>query len=96
MLIYAVFIISLSSLTFEVLLTRIFSIAQWNHLSFMVISIALFGFGASGTFLSLLDTRRKEWETQLSSGIALRVIILLYSTSGIAAFITLVNIPLDY
>ena len=96
MLIYAAFIISLSSLTFEVLLTRIFSIAQWNHLSFMVISIALFGFGASGTFLSLLDTRRKKWETQLSSIIALRVIILLYSATGIAAFISLVNIPLDY
>ena len=57
MLLAAVFLLSFSSLAFEVLLTRIFSFIQWNHLSFMVISIALFGFAVSGTFLSILESR---------------------------------------
>ena len=40
---FAVFLVSLSTLAFEVLLTRVFAINQWNHLSFMVIGIALLG-----------------------------------------------------
>ncbi len=49
----AVFLLSSSSMSFEVLLTRYFSFTQWSHLSFMVISIALFGMAAAGTVLSL-------------------------------------------
>ena len=60
MILSAVFLIGLSTLAFEVLLTRVFSITQWNHLSFMVISIALFGFAASGTFLSIFNARRDD------------------------------------
>jgi SAM-dependent methyltransferase len=32
---------------------RLFAIVQWHHFAYMVISIALLGFGASGTFLAL-------------------------------------------
>lgn len=35
---------------------RLLSIVQWHHFAYMVISLALLGYGASGTFLSL--TRR--------------------------------------
>ena len=52
MLLVSVFFVSLSTLAFEVLLTRVFSIGQWNHLSFLVISIALFGFGFVGEMLA--------------------------------------------
>jgi len=55
----SVFILSLSSISFEILLTRIFSISQWNHLSFMVISIALFGFAASGVTIQIITTSQK-------------------------------------
>lgn len=44
---------SLSSLAYEVALTRIFSISLWYHFAFMIISIAMLGIGASGTLLSL-------------------------------------------
>jgi hypothetical protein len=93
---FAVFLISLSALSFQVLLTRVFSIGQWHHLSFMVISIALFGFGASGTFLSLLDTRQKGWETRLSHPLTLRFLLVIYSLAVITAYMVLNNIPLDY
>ena len=46
-------LVSLAVLAFEVLLIRLLAITQWHHLAFMVISIALLGFGASGTFLAL-------------------------------------------
>ncbi len=49
----SVALISATALAYEVLLTRLFSIVQWHHFAYMVISIALLGFGASGTFLAL-------------------------------------------
>ena len=50
---FSVALISATVLAYEILLTRIFSIVQWHHFAYMVISIALLGFGASGTFLAL-------------------------------------------
>ncbi len=96
MIIKAVFLLSLSSIAFEILLTRVFSICQWNHLSFMVISIALFGFAASGTFLSILETRTKGVGKQFSSRSSVTISITLYSITTIASFIILNRIPLDY
>jgi len=92
----AVFLLSLSSLAFEVLLARVFSISQWNHLSFMVISITLFGFAAGGTFLNIIDTRINGWEKKLSSTGPLEIFTVLYTVSAITAFIVLNRIPLDY
>lgn len=60
MLTYAgLFLLSAATLTFEITLTRIFSVAQFYHFAFMVVSLALLGFGASGTFLTLFP-RLKE------------------------------------
>lgn len=48
-----IFLFSSSALSYEITLTRIFSISLWYHFAFMVISIAMLGIGASGTVLSL-------------------------------------------
>ncbi len=96
MILTAVFLLSLSTLAFEVLLTRVFSIGQWNHLSFMVISIALFGFAASGSFLYILDARNRGWEIRLSSSGPVKTITLLYTLTALASFMILNRIPLDY
>ena len=53
----AVAVLSAAALGYEILLTRLFSIVQWHHLAFLVISVALLGFGASGAFLLLLGDR---------------------------------------
>ncbi|OLQ74059.1 hypothetical protein BIT28_19430 [Photobacterium proteolyticum] len=92
----AVFLVSLSSLAFEVLLARIFSISQWNHLSFMVISIALFGFAASGTALSIFDSRKNNWTRQFATGKVTPFLVLLYSCSTLVSFMLLIQLPLDY
>jgi len=48
------FLVSAGVLAYEVVLVRAFSIGQWYHFAYMVISIALLGFGASGTLLAAL------------------------------------------
>ena len=53
----SVAVLSAAALGYEILLTRLFSIVQWHHFAFLVISVALLGFGASGTFLLVLGDR---------------------------------------
>ncbi len=48
-----IFLISLSTLLLEFSLTRVLSVSLWYHFAFMVISVALLGFGVSGVVLSL-------------------------------------------
>ncbi|MBI1969441.1 hypothetical protein HYS48_01990 [Candidatus Woesearchaeota archaeon] len=52
-----IFLISLATLAFEVALVRLFSIIQFYHFAFMVLSIAMFGMAAAGTVLSV-----RKWE----------------------------------
>ncbi len=52
-ILFTIFLCSFSSLSYEVVLTRIFCISLWYHFAFMIISIAMLGIGASGTVLSL-------------------------------------------
>lgn len=49
----SLFLLSAATLTFEINLTRLFSVSQFYHFAFMIVSIALLGFGASGTTLAL-------------------------------------------
>jgi hypothetical protein len=60
MLIYlGVFLLSASTLAFEIVLSRLFSIAQFYHFAFMTVSLALLGAGASGTALSVFPSLRR-------------------------------------
>ncbi len=62
----------------------------------MVISIALFGFAVSGTFLSLIDARKKARQMYQASQAAIGIIVCLYSLSAILSFLALNHLPLDY
>ena len=95
-LLLAVFLISLSSLAFEVLLTRVFAISQWNHLAFMVISIALMGFAGAGTFLNLLQARDRGRTGSLASAETPAILSLFYAAAVILSFWVLNHLPLDY
>jgi len=46
-------LVSAAALGYEVLLMRLFSIIQWHHYAYMIISLALLGYGASGSFISI-------------------------------------------
>jgi hypothetical protein len=54
------FLLSAATLLFEINLTRLFSIAQFYHFAFMIVSIALLGYGASGTALSIFPALGKR------------------------------------
>src|SRR5438132_13225650 len=59
----AVGVLSAAALAFEILLIRLFSIVDWHHLTLLVISVALLGYGASGTFLPLFrGILLRPWE----------------------------------
>ena len=49
----SVAIISISIIAFQLSLIQILSIVQWYHFAYMIISVALLGFGAAGTFIAL-------------------------------------------
>jgi hypothetical protein len=56
-LLVAVSLLSLAAIAYEIILTRLFSIALWHHFAYMIISLALLGYGASGTFLVFVKHR---------------------------------------
>jgi hypothetical protein len=65
--------VSAAALSFEINLTRLFSVSQFYHFAFMVVSIALLGYGASGTFLALQkgkNKKEKEYPLSLLAGCA--------------------------
>ncbi len=53
----ATFIVSLSLLMFEILLTRIFSVILYYQSVFIIVSAAIFGLGLGAIFLRLLRLR---------------------------------------
>jgi len=86
----SIFILSASALAYEVLLIRLFSIVHWHHFAFMVISIALLGYGVSGSLITvfrrwLLDHYDRVFITN----------ILLFGLSSIACFIVVQQLPFN-
>ena len=49
----AIALLSAAALGYEILLTRLFSIIQWHHFAYMMISVALLGYGTAGTLVAL-------------------------------------------
>jgi hypothetical protein len=71
------FAITLSSLMYEVGLTRIFSVTMWYHFAFVAISVALFG----TTVGALLVYLRPSWFPQASVKRQLTIVSIAYAVS---------------
>lgn len=84
------FLLSVATLAFEINLTRLFSAAQFYHFAFMIVSIALLGFGASGTALTVFPALQREDPkkrlSQLSSAMGV---------SMLAAYLLTNRLPFD-
>jgi spermidine synthase len=89
----ALVFVSASSLSYELILMRLFSIVQWYHLAYMVISIALLGFAASGTVLALVQSRRMEPFTEKDSAPLFSLISFFLFIFTVASFYLAHNIP---
>jgi len=83
-------IISASALAYEILLMKLFSIIQWHHFAYMIISLALLGYGVSGTFLALARERLlRHFATAYIGNIA------LFSLSSILCFLLSQQLPFN-
>ncbi len=83
-------LISGAALAYEVLLMRLFAVIQWHHFAYMIISLALLGYGASATFLSL--TRRR---LQSGFGYLYMTNLLLFAVSSAACFLVVQRLPFN-
>lgn len=66
-------LLSAAVLIFEIALTRLFAIQQFHHFAFMVVSLAVMGFAASGFMLTLLP--KNPPLSQLTAGFSLSIAI---------------------
>ncbi|MFO8013620.1 MAG: hypothetical protein R6X20_09985 [Phycisphaerae bacterium] len=67
----AVALVSLAVIGLELVLMRSLSLRYWHHFAYLVISVALLGFGASGTVLALLSRVVEGWWREWMAGAAL-------------------------
>ncbi|MGR9116284.1 MAG: spermine/spermidine synthase domain-containing protein [Gammaproteobacteria bacterium] len=83
-------IISAAALAYEVLLIRLFSIIQWHHFAYMIISLALLGYGVSGVFLAF-----NRHALQRKFTVAIMANMVLFSISVPACYALAQMIPFN-
>ena len=96
----SVALIAGSIIAYEITLVRLFSIAQWHHFAHMIISLALLGFGASGTVISLTQhwLTGGRWTSDVAAQRfhnAYTICGLLYSISVVACFVVHQYVPFN-
>ncbi len=87
---FSIAVLSAGVLGYEILLTRLLSIVQWHHFAYMIISLALLGFGASGTFLTFAGQRLAR-----RFNVAFVVNAGLFAVSSFACFLFVQSLPLN-
>jgi hypothetical protein len=91
MLLYiGIFLLSAASLAFEINLSRLFSVTQFYHFAFMVVSLALLGYGSSGTFLSFFPRIRKRADMRLLGWLGWG-----FALTALGAYTLTVHVPFD-
>ena len=73
-------LISAALIAYEIVLMRRLLIESWHHFGYLVISTALLGFGASGTFLAVIErrvrARPRETMFWLTVGMAAALLVM--------------------
>ncbi len=65
-----IFLLAGSILLLEIALTRVFAIMLWHHLAYMVVSVAMLGFGAAGSLLTARGERSGALPANALAGLA--------------------------
>jgi hypothetical protein len=86
----SLFLLSTATIAFEINLTRLFSVAQFYHFAFMIVSIALLGFGASGTALTIFPTLQRIKPAQ-----SLGWLSIATGASMLIAYLLINRLPFD-
>jgi hypothetical protein len=85
-------LLTLSVLMLELSLTRLFSATMYYHYAFMAISLALFGSGASGVFIYIIQNKVDQTKT----GRWLSAMSVLFALSTVLALFVILNLPLTF
>jgi hypothetical protein len=83
-------LLSAAALAFEITLTRLFSVTQWYHFAFLAVSVALLGYGASGTALSLAPRLVRLPTERRSAAFA-----MFFAVSVLGSYLSLNHLPFD-
>src|SRR5512138_1701450 len=83
------FLVTLATLLYELLLIRIFSVTMWYHFAFVAISVAMFGMTV-GAIVVYLRPKRFVVE-RVHEQMALAA--LMFSISIVLSFLTHLSIP---
>jgi SAM-dependent methyltransferase len=86
----AVALISAAALAYEILLMRLFSIILWHHFAYMIISLALLGYGASGALLTLAQSAVQQRFAPLFCAAA-----AAFGVSAIGSFVLAQRVPFN-
>ena len=86
----ATLLVSAGAIGYELLLMRTLSIVQWHHFAYMIISVALLGYGVSGTFIALFKSRL---EPRFEAAFATSA--LLFSITMVVCFVLGQRIPFN-
>ncbi len=89
-ILFATLLVSAAAVAYELLLMRTLSIVQWHHFAYMIISLALLGYGASGTFIALF---RERLESRFEAAFALSA--LLFSVTMVACYGLGLRVPFN-
>ena len=85
-----VFLVSAAAIGYELLLMRVLSIVQWHHFAYMIISLALLGYGASGPFIALF---RRTLEPRFEQAFA--TCAFAFSITMVACFVVGQRVPFN-
>ena len=80
-------LLSASIIAFQLVMIQVFSLIQWYHFAYMVISVALVGFGAAGTTLALAGKKMRVHSD------ALLPLLMMLTSIGMALLITILQLP---
>lgn len=95
------FLLSFTVLMLEICLTRIFSVLSWHHFAYLIISLALLGFGAAGSYISVSKNVPEEKNTdtplaKFASLFALTLIAAIFLLTKIRFYPTDIITRNDY
>jgi spermidine synthase len=89
-LLTATLLISAAAIAYEILLMRVLTIVHWHHFAWMIISLALLGYGTSGTAIAL----GRQWlGSRFQASFA--VSALLFSVSMIVCLVLGQRVPFN-
>src|SRR4051794_28015192 len=86
----SLFLVALATLTYEVLLTRIFSVTMYYHFAFVAVSVALFGMTLGAVLVYVLP----GWFRPESARRAMAVNALLFGVTTVVTFVA--HLKLEY